>query len=58
MFKESPSKVQKNESKPEKVTRSIARKLARPLSADELDAISAGTGTCSCGCDDCDLSQR
>ena len=35
-------------------TRSIARKLARELSNDELDAIGAGTTTCSCCADDCD----
>jgi hypothetical protein len=37
-------------------TRTIARKLARELRPEELDAIGAGTTSCSC-CrpDDCDV---
>lgn len=38
-------------------SRSIARKLARELRPDELDAIAAGTTSCSDGkADDCDVS--
>jgi hypothetical protein len=42
-----------------KETRSIARQLARELRPEELDAIAAGTTSCSC-CrpDDCDLEPR
>lgn len=50
--------VQKTSSDtPKTETRSIARKLARPLSADELESVAAGTTSCSGGqADDCDQS--
>jgi len=36
-------------------TRSIARQLAREIRSDEMDAIAAGTTSCSSGgADDCD----
>ena len=53
MFHISVQKTSSDASKAE--TRSIARKLARVLSADELDSVAAGTTTASGGkADDCD----
>jgi hypothetical protein len=42
-----------------KETRSIARQLARELRPEELDAIAAGTTSCSaCRADDCDVEPK
>lgn len=56
MFKNIDSKSRKDEVTAAALKRSIARKLARPLSPEELESIAAGTTSCSCGRpDDCDL---
>ena len=42
-----------------KETRSIARQLARELRPEELDAIAAGSTSCSCCCpDDSDICRN
>jgi hypothetical protein len=50
--------MSQNENNRTEETRSIARKLARELSPEELDGIAAGSTSCSCcRADDCDMDQ-